>query len=44
LRDFEQAGFEILTFNARYFYPKVKKFNLYCYVAARLRESGKSGS
>lgn len=36
LKDFEEAGFEILEFNARYFYPKVKKFNLYCFVAARL--------
>lgn len=44
LRDFEQAGFEILTFNARYFYPKVNKFNLYCYVAARLKKAATSES
>ncbi len=37
LKDFDKAGFEILAFDAKYFYPKVKKFNLYCFVAARLK-------
>lgn len=41
LTDFEEAGFEILAFNARYFYPHVKKFNLYCFVAARLKDGSK---
>lgn len=33
--DLEQNGFEIQAFSARYFYPQVKKFNLYNFVAAR---------
>lgn len=40
LTDFESEGFEIAAFNSRYFYPQVKKFNLYSFVAARLKPSG----
>ncbi|MEX2160724.1 MAG: hypothetical protein WD751_02325 [Anaerolineales bacterium] len=36
LADFRADGFEIIAFGAKYFYPLVRKFNLYCFVGARL--------
>jgi hypothetical protein len=35
LADFEQAGYQVELFNAKYFYPDVAKFNLYCFIGAR---------
>ncbi|MCW5875240.1 MAG: hypothetical protein KIS85_00020 [Anaerolineales bacterium] len=37
LKDIRDAGFEILGFGSRYFYPYVKKFSLYNFIAARYR-------
>lgn len=37
LSDFEESGLEIVMFKARYFYPYVKKFNLYNFVLAKSR-------
>ncbi|KAA3646416.1 MAG: hypothetical protein DWQ07_09370 [Chloroflexi bacterium] len=35
LEDFEQHGFELVAFSSRYFYPLVRKFNLYSFVGFR---------
>lgn len=39
LADFAQAGFEVVVFSAKYFYPEVEKFNLYCFVGARRKNA-----
>ncbi len=38
LNDFQGAGFKVRGFQAKYFYPMVKKFNLYCCLAAQYKE------
>ena len=35
LKDFEKHGFEIIKYQARYFYPYVGKFNIFNFVIAR---------